>query len=136
MMFACPDSPEAVRQGERYGRPLEEGNGRRALYFPIIFLAWQSLSFVSQAAVHCLKRASQSAESLPRDLHIILEVLHASTHPLCFSVHLSAVAANTIITPLESARTATHILRFIPRLWPNSRTRPAKESFLGGRRDC
>jgi len=41
-------------------------------------------------------------------------LLHDSLQLANFSVHLSTVvAANTIIKPLESAKSATHILRFM-----------------------
>jgi hypothetical protein len=79
----------------------------------VYFFAWQALSALSQSAIHCLRRKSQDPGSLPRAMHWALRLPHVTLQLSNFSAHLSGLTANTIITPLESANSATHVLRFM-----------------------
>jgi hypothetical protein len=46
-------------------------------------------------------------------MHCAFRFPHVTLQASNFSVHLSTLAANTIIKPLESARTARNIFRFM-----------------------
>jgi hypothetical protein len=87
------------------------GLGLGAGFVPL--LAWQSLTALLQSALHWLRRLLQYSTWLPRAMQRALSLVHTTLHSSNFSTHLSTSAANTIIKPLERARSATQILRFM-----------------------
>src|SRR5436309_10177416 len=81
----------------------------------IVALAWQALRSLSQSALHCFSRESQYSTLLPRAIHCALRLPQVTLQASNFSVHLSTFPANTIIKALESASSAMHIFRFMPK---------------------